>query len=368
LNVCGILLNFCVIRGFLVVIELKMRLPIRFRMKVIRILFLGGMFCGIASAEAIPVLNFSGEINSGVDRIPLSDAAVVGWNGDGGLAQVIDGGSDYGNGRWRLSIEDSAEAWQMTSHGIAAGDSFSLRFDAAMFAGNLPGGGSVFVPGGTLAGGATRNGDFNDPAGVTGSRNFTDTPEWYNLGGSQAAQATNSDLAFDGTRNAVLTENGLRKFGMDNGHTLVASDGFQASFVWRDAGNWNDATDRGQSLFTQQRTIRSADLEACCRHCRLPFPARTTPMNRRPSPSLPWVRLPRASGFSSSLNGWTATAASPRPPVTIFPQAAPAASPSSSMVHCREARRKPSIAPAGVCLDTLMPYQPNLLRLKSSSA
>lgn len=213
-------------------------------MQLCRILLPACAFSCIGAAASIPVLNFSGEVNNGVDGTPISNAAVIGWSASG-TAQVIDGGTDYGNGRWRLSIEDSAEAWQMTSHVIAEGDAFSLRFDAAMFAGNLPGGGGgAFIPSGTLVGGATRNGDFNDPAGATGSRSFADTPEWFNVGGSQDAQATNTDLAFDGTRNAVLADNGLRKFGVDTGHTLAAGDAFQASFVWRDAGNWDDASDR----------------------------------------------------------------------------------------------------------------------------
>ena len=155
---------------------------------------------------------------------------------------MIDGGTDYGNGRWRLSIEDSAEAWQMTPHGIAAGDAFSLRFDAAMFAGNLPGGGGTFVAVEALVGGALRNGSFNDSTS-TGSRNFEGTAEWYNIGGAQTAQATHSDLAFDGTRNAVLADNGLRKFAVDTGHTLASGELFRASLVWRDAGGWNDASD-----------------------------------------------------------------------------------------------------------------------------
>lgn len=214
-------------------------------MKLTQILLSGGIVSCMATAAPVPILNFSGEINPGVDGTPISDPSVIGWNGSGASAQAIDGGTDYGNGRWRLSIEDSAEAWQMTSHGIAAGDAFSLRFDAAMFAGNLPGGGgAAFVPGGTLVGGATRNGDFNDPAEVTGSRTFAETPEWYNLGGGQGAQATNSDLAFDGSRNAVLSDNGLRKFAVDTGHTLAASDAFRVGFVWRDAGSWNDASDK----------------------------------------------------------------------------------------------------------------------------
>ena len=197
----------------------------------------------LASAAPVPLLNSSGEINNGIDRSPIADVSVIGWDAAGGTAQVIAGGTDYGNGRWRLSIEDSAEAWQMSAHGISAGDAFSLRFDAAMFSGNLPGGGATFVPVATLVGGSLRNGDFNDPLS-TGSRTFAETPEWQNIGGAQTAQATNSDLAHtDGSRNAVLSDSGTRKFAVDTGHTLAAGDGFRASFVWRDAGGWNDASD-----------------------------------------------------------------------------------------------------------------------------
>jgi hypothetical protein len=212
-------------------------------MQLRRILLSGGIASCFAAAAPIPVLNFSGEINGGVDRAAISDPSVIGWGGSG-TAQVIDGGTDYGNGRWRLSIEDSAEAWQMTPHVIAAGDAYSLRFDAAMFAGNLPGGGSVFVPGETLVGGATRNGDFNAATGNT----FADLPQWINLGGGQTVEATRSDdvvsnVILNATRNAVLSDSGTRKFAVDTGHDLVAGDSFRAVFDWRDAGNWDDASD-----------------------------------------------------------------------------------------------------------------------------
>lgn len=191
-------------------------------------------------AAPIPLLNSSGEINNGVDRVSISDPSVIGWEASG-TAQVIDGRTDYGNGRWRLTIEDSAEVWQMTSHTIVAGDAFSLRFDAAMFAGNLPGGGTGFVPAETLVGGTTRNGNFNDPA--TTGNTFADISEWFNIGGGQGAEATNTNLDFDGTRNAVLSDNGGRKFAVDSGHTVAVGDLFRASFVWRDAGNWDDGSD-----------------------------------------------------------------------------------------------------------------------------
>lgn len=213
-----------------------------------RILFLGGVVSCLATAAPIPVLNFSGEINKGVDRTPFSDPSVIGWDGSGGTAQVIDGGTDYGNGRWRMSIEDSAEVWQMTSHAIAAGDAFSLRFDAAMFAGNLPGGsGGTFTPSETLVGGTTRNGNFNDPA-ATGNT-FADLPDWTNIGGNQSIEATRSDdilasVTLNATRNAVVSDSGTRKFAVDTGHDLVVGDSFRSSFDWRDAGNWDDASDK----------------------------------------------------------------------------------------------------------------------------
>ncbi|MCP5532105.1 MAG: hypothetical protein H7A48_02925, partial [Akkermansiaceae bacterium] len=209
---------------------------------------MAGIVTGSVTAAPVSIVNPSGEINNGIDRTAMSNASVIGWNG-AGTAQVIDGGTDYGNGRWRMSIEDSAEAWQMTSQTIAAGDAFSLRFDAAMFAGNLPGGGSGFTANETLVGGATRNGDFNDPA--TTGNTFADLPEWYNIGGGQGAEATNTNLDFDATRNAVLSDNGGRKFAVDTGHTLAAGELFRAAFVWRDASGWIDASDTvGVSLYT----------------------------------------------------------------------------------------------------------------------
>ncbi len=196
---------------------------------------------GWLAAAPIEIVNPSGEVNNGIDRTSIADASVIGWDADGGTAQVIDGGTDYGNGRWRLTIEDSAEAFQMTSHEIVAGDAFSLRFDAAMFAGNLPG--EDFVPDLTLVGPGVRNGDFNSGTGGSGDWSFAETAEWFNLAGNQATQATRTNVGFDGTRNAVLAQGGSRQFGVDTGHTLSTGERFQASFVWRDASNWDDATD-----------------------------------------------------------------------------------------------------------------------------
>ena len=71
-----------------------MQLQVQLNMKPNHLLLTAGIFSGLASAAPIPILNFSGEINNGVDRIPLSNPAVIGWNGSGGTAQVIDGGTD----------------------------------------------------------------------------------------------------------------------------------------------------------------------------------------------------------------------------------------------------------------------------------
>jgi phosphodiesterase/alkaline phosphatase D-like protein len=199
---------------------------------------------GIAHATPIEVLNPSGEINSGVDRSPISGAAVIGWTSNGG--QVINDGTDYGNGGWRLSCEDSQEIRQMTGHSIQTGASYSLRFDAAMFATGSSNGNV------TLIGGATKNGNFNADTSGTNSRTFADTPEWQNLGtGNQTAEATKTDNAVDGTRNAVVKEDGTRIFGNDTGHTLQTGDTLRVSYQWWDGSNWNDAADRiGVSIFT----------------------------------------------------------------------------------------------------------------------
>jgi alkaline phosphatase D len=221
-------------------------------MRITPILLFGTFFSCVAMAAPIAILNSSGEINNGIDKTAISNPSVIGWNATGGTAQMIEKGTDYGNGRWRLSIEDSAEVWQMTSHPIAAGDAFSLRFDAAMFAGNLPGGAGGFVPGLTLVGPGVRNGDFNQDTSATDSRSYADTPEWINLAGKQNAEATRLNNAYlDGTRNAVLSQDNSRQLAIDSGHTLATGEEFQASFVWRDASGWTDGSDKvGVTLYT----------------------------------------------------------------------------------------------------------------------
>lgn len=95
-----------------------------------------------------------------------------------------------------------------------------------------------------IVGGSTLNGNFNADLG-TGSRNFNQTPNWVNLGsGGQTAEATLDTLTFDGTRNAVVADNGTKIFALDTGHTILSGDVFDLSYVWRDAFNWQDNADQ----------------------------------------------------------------------------------------------------------------------------
>lgn len=201
-----------------------------------------------ACAQPIAIVNPGGEINNGVDRVLISDSSVIGWESDGG--QMINDNTDYGNGGWRISFEDSQAVWQSSEHLIAPGESFSLRFDAAIFGQNGSAGG--FAPDLTLVGAGVINGDFNaDTSGIDG-RNFDETPEWFNIGtAGNSSQATRLGLTLDGTPNAVMNQNGSRQFAIDTGHDLAAGEVFQISYQWVDGSNWNDPSDRvGVSLFT----------------------------------------------------------------------------------------------------------------------
>ncbi len=79
------------------------------------------------------VVNPGGEINSGVSGDSIAGGGVLGWAGTGG--QVLAGRTFAGNGRWRLSLEDSASIHQLTRHVVSGGEAFSLRFDASSFSG-----------------------------------------------------------------------------------------------------------------------------------------------------------------------------------------------------------------------------------------
>jgi hypothetical protein len=218
-----------------------------------QLLLLSVLFTQAAHPTSIPIVNPSGEINNGIDRTLVSDPSVKGWDSD--LGQVIGDRTDYGNGKWRLSFEDSAEIRQMTSHVVETGASYSLRFDAAMFANATPSG---VV---TLIGPGIRNGDFSADPSTADSRTFGETPDWFNLGGNQNTQATRTTLP-DGIegRNAVLNQAGTRIFGNETGHLLSSGDRLRATFRWRDANGWNDATDRVRvTIFTTANNTLSGN-------------------------------------------------------------------------------------------------------------
>lgn len=206
----------------------------------------------VTPAFAIPLAlsNSGGEINNGIDRTLAADPSVIGWEGTG---QVINNSTDYGNGGWRLSFEDSGDIRQLTPHRIKTGASYSLRFDAAIFGQATPGG--DFIPNLTLIAPGIRNGDFNDDTSPTDGRNYEQTPFWHDLGNvqqtSQATRFNPANTSLDGTRNAVLSAGTARRFAIDTSHTLAAGEIFQVTYQWRDAFNWNAAANRVRvTLFT----------------------------------------------------------------------------------------------------------------------
>ncbi len=103
-----------------------------------------------------------------------------------------------------------------------------------------------------IIGGSTLNGNFNADTSTDDSRPFTETPFWENIGtGTQDQEATRTTLPnTDGSRNAVLSHDEAKVFGMNTGYSILEGDVFDIGYDWRDAFNWNDATDQVQvSLF-----------------------------------------------------------------------------------------------------------------------
>lgn len=108
-----------------------------------------------------------------------------------------------------------------------------------------------FTPNLKLVGDDLRNGNFN-AGGAGGVQTFAQTPSWENLGtGTPSENFTNTSLSADGSRNAIIAETNARAAGLDTGHNLSSGEIFQATFQWRDASNWNDASDLiAVTLFT----------------------------------------------------------------------------------------------------------------------
>ena len=96
-----------------------------------------------------------------------------------------------------------------------------------------------------LVGPNVRNGDFNDDDTLADSRTFVHTPFWTNLTGNQNYECTRTNILYDGTRCAVLRQNGAASpiFANDTGYDLETGDILSLSFRWRDAFMWTDNAD-----------------------------------------------------------------------------------------------------------------------------
>jgi len=110
-----------------------------------------------------------------------------------------------------------------------------------------------------LVGGDTLNGNFDnliEPSTVD-EQPFSNTVAWVELNGNQNNQATRTNILYDGTRNAVLSQEGSKTFGLDTGHIIAPGESYDISYVWQDAWNWvDDSSEVRVSLFvTDDNTI-----------------------------------------------------------------------------------------------------------------
>lgn len=102
---------------------------------------------------------------------------------------------------------------------------------------------TLFNP--VLVGPNIRNGDFNADNFVGDIRTFDQTPSWFNLTGNQSLECTRTNILYDGTRCAVLRNNGANTpvYANDTGYAAEVGDVLTVSFRWRDAFMWDDAGD-----------------------------------------------------------------------------------------------------------------------------
>lgn len=116
----------------------------------------------------------------------------------------------------------------------------------------------------TVIGPSLRNGDFNDDTDPTDQRDFAATPFWENVAGAQTFVAARTNLPnLSGTRNAQISQATTQLTAQSTGHILAEGDSFSVSYEWRDAFNWNDATDKvniilfvtTDDLIASERTI-----------------------------------------------------------------------------------------------------------------
>ena len=108
-----------------------------------------------------------------------------------------------------------------------------------------------------LVGGSVNNGDFNADTSGADQRRFSETPDWQNIGTFGDPTFTRTNLDFDGTRNAQLDDEsvgnvaGIAATGASGTYVIRLGDSYNISYQWRDAFNWDDATDQvGVTLFT----------------------------------------------------------------------------------------------------------------------
>ena len=220
-------------------------------------LFLSPTIVAIGFAEPIDLVNPSFEINHNIDGTALSHPEILGWEGEGILSE---GDTDYGNGRWKTLFDDAGSAHQLTSHVIKTGESFSLRFDAAL----APD--TSFIPEGAIVGGALLNGNFDQDTSSFDYRIFTETPHWFNFSGDQNAQATTFSDTPGESRRALLSDAGNHLFALETGYLLTQKQKLEISYRWRDSTDWDDSTDQVRvTLFTTSDdtpTGRRTDIES----------------------------------------------------------------------------------------------------------
>jgi len=220
-------------------------------------LFLSPAIVAIGIAEPIDLVNPSFEINHNIDGTALSHPEILGWEGEGILSE---GDTDYGNGRWKTLFDDAGSAHQLTSHVIKTGESFSLRFDAAL----APD--TSFIPEGAIVGGALLNGNFDQDTSSFDYRIFTETPHWFNFSGDQNAQATTFSDTPGESRRALLSDAGNHLFALETGYLLTQKQKLEISYRWRDSTDWDDSTDQVRvTLFTTSDdtpTGRRTDIES----------------------------------------------------------------------------------------------------------
>lgn len=96
----------------------------------------------------------------------------------------------------------------------------------------------------TLIGAGIRNGDFNEDTSTIDERSFSTTPFWENLTGPQEAGATRTNLTnSSNSRNLLLNHASTVTPAQDTGHDILLGETYSISYEWRDAFNWDDATD-----------------------------------------------------------------------------------------------------------------------------